>query len=292
MEIDEYVKQSRYSDPGRHAHLLDELPSDIRELAAVMRNVVVHYRASGFPFTRDRLTEIDNRWVERILDTDQVRFAQPLAVPRPQEQRVVGCCRDFALLTVAALRHQGVPARTRIGFAPYFSPDFHYDHVIVEFWDGSRWVWVDAETEPGPGWQFDTCDMPRERFDTAARVWTAFRDGKIDVEQYGANPDLPYRGGWYVRNYVWHELAHRMRDELLLWDEWGVMSDRLDGDLRLADEIAALLLAADGEDEGAERELADRYARDSRLRPGERVKCFSPTEPDDGFTWIDLAVRV
>lgn len=52
--------------------------------------------------------------------------------------RFVGCCRDFSLLFVAALRGRGVPARTRIGFAGYFAPDFHHDHVVAELWDGHR----------------------------------------------------------------------------------------------------------------------------------------------------------
>jgi len=33
--------------------------------------------------------------------------------------------------TVAALRQQGIPARSRIGFVNYFAPDFHHDHVIA-----------------------------------------------------------------------------------------------------------------------------------------------------------------
>lgn len=292
MQIDEYAKQSSYSDPGGHAHLFDALPGGIHELTDVIRNLVVHYRAAGYSFAGDRLAEVDSRWVRRILDTDQARFAAPLAADRPERRRVAGCCRDFTLLTVAALRHRGVPARSRVGFAPYFSPDFHYDHVVVQFWDGGRWVWVDPQIAPDPHWGFDTCDLPRGRFETAARVWTGFRAGRIDARRYGVHPELPIRGGWFVRNYVVAELAHRMRDELLLWDEWGVMSGELDGDLGLIDEVAALLLAADDGDDAAERELAARYARDARLRPGDRVKCFSPTLPPEEFRWADLGVRV
>jgi hypothetical protein len=159
--VDRYARQSAYSDPGRYAALLDTLPTDIRELTAVARNVLVHFWAAGITFTGDRLAEVDHRWVDRILATDQERFAAPLAIERPQPQRVAGCCRDFTLLTVAALRHHGVPARSRVGFAGYLQPDFRDDHVIVDYWDGGRWVFVDPMLEPDPGRGFDGWDVPR-----------------------------------------------------------------------------------------------------------------------------------
>jgi hypothetical protein len=73
------------------------------------------------------------------------------------------------------------------------------------------------------------------------------------------------------------ELAHRQRDELLLWDTWGAMSLELDGELALVDDIAALLIAADGGSRAAERELTERYRTDPRLRPGATVLSYSPT---------------
>jgi hypothetical protein len=298
MNLDErYARQSRYSDPGRYAGLLDALPTDIRELSAVVCNVIVHYRAAGLTLTGHRLGEIDHRWVDRMLATDQERFAAPLSAPRPLERRVAGCCRDHTLLAVAALRHRGVPARSRVGFAAYFSEDFHGDHVIMDYWDGDRWVFVDTEMEPDPRRGFDGHDVPRlvgaapagpPPFVTAAQAWTAHRKGTIDVRRYGVGGSESLRGAWFVRNYVLLELAHRQRDELLLWDVWGDMGTDLRGDLRLIDEVAALLLAADDGDENAERELADRYAADPRLRPADRAYCLSPS---GRHAWIDLGTR-
>lgn len=238
------------------------------------------------------MAEVDARWVERILDIDQRRFGVPLHVPRPEAERVVGCCRDVTLLTVAALRHHGVSARSRVGFASYFTTGFHHDHVIAEYWNGRRWVWVDAERDPARPWGFDPCDVPRpSAFASAADVWTAYRLGEIDADRCGVDPNLPLRGEWYVCDQVLIELAHRMGDELLLWDMWGAMADPDAGrghDVGLADEVAALLLAADGGDDAAERELVRRYAEDPRLRPGERVLCFSPT---GRHRMVDLRAR-
>lgn len=115
-------------------------------------------------------------------------------------------------------------------------------------------------------------------FDSAAKVWTAYRAGKIDIDQYGVGPGVPIGGAWFVRNYVLIELAHRYRDELLLWDGWGAMTGpEMDGDLELVDELAAMLLGADAGDGSVERELARRYAADPRLRPGDQVQSHTPT---------------
>jgi hypothetical protein len=214
-----------------------------------------------------------------VLDADRSRFDTPLDQPRPEHERVAGRCRDFTLLTVSALRAHGVPARSRIGFAAYFEPDFHDDHVITQFWDGERWVLADTQLAPTGSWPgFDPLDMEFDAagFTTAAQVWTAYRRGDIDVNRYGVGLGAPIGGDWFVRNYVLLELAHRQRDELLLWDHWGSMSDQVNGDVELIDEVAGLLLAADGGDRSAEATLTEWYAANPRLHPGDRVLCRSP----------------
>jgi hypothetical protein len=156
-------------------------------------------------------------------------------------------------------------------------------------------VYVDAMLDPAD-WPFDPGDLPRPAgaqpeppplFATAAQVWSAYRSG-VDVDNYGVRPDLPLRGPWFVGDYVLLELAHRQRDELLLWDVFGSMPGPDGGDYALVDEVAALLLAADGGDGSAERELADRYRTDPRLHPGAAVRCLSPTGKE---SLVDLRSR-
>ena len=113
-------------------------------------------------------------------------------------------------------------------------------------------------------------------------MWLAHRRDGLDVSTYGVDPSMPELcGPEFVRGYVVTELAHRQRDELLLWDVWGdtlpetpTPRDELD---RLADEIAELLVAADGGSATAEAELEERYASDPRLHPGGGVVTLSPT---------------
>ncbi|MGA4729950.1 transglutaminase domain-containing protein [Micromonospora taraxaci] len=279
MNIDDYRQHSPYSDPGPHAALLDAVPADIATVAATVRNVIVHYRAGGVELPPDRLEEVNYRWVDRILDTDQSRFPLPLAAERPAVDRVAGCCRDHTMLSVAVLRQHGIPSRSRVGFASYFVPGWHHDHALVEYWNGRRWVWADPELDPAGDRGFDGYDIDPKAglFDSAARVWSAYRAGSIDPEVYGVSPELPIRGDWFIHDYVLIELAHRQKDELLLWDRFGAMTEDFStADLTLVDEIAALLLAADDGDEAAEKALTDRYAGDARLRPGPQVHCMSP----------------
>ncbi|TCM40959.1 transglutaminase-like domain-containing protein [Kribbella sp. VKM Ac-2568] len=272
-----YAVQSRYSDPGVHAALFDDLPSEIPQLTEVVRNLLIHYRGGGIEFTGDRLEEINHRWIDAMLATDQRRNGTPLATLREPADRVAGCCRDYALLTVSALRHKGIPARSRIGFASYFVPGFNHDHVVVEYWNGERWVMVDPQVEPAEHWGFDVQDMPAGRFRSAAEVWLGFRSGALDGDLYGVDPSLPLRGGWFIRDYVFLQLAHLQRDELLLWDGFGGMADDLEMDLGPTDEIAALLVASDNGDEAATTKLAELYRDDPELHPGDRILVHSPS---------------
>ena len=54
----------------------------------------------------------------------------------------------------------------------------------------------------------------------------------------------------------------------------------------LLDELAALLVAADAGDAGAEDALAERYRTDDRVRPGEAVQSVSPL--DGSFVQVSL----
>jgi hypothetical protein len=288
----DYAIQTRFSDPGVHAGLFDALPDDVTEIAAVVRNLLIHYRAGGIEFTGERLAEIDSRWVSAILATDQKRNGTALAVPREPVDRVVGCCRDYTLMFVSALRHKGIPARSRIGFGNYFAEGFNHDHVVAEYWNGDRWVMIDAEMDPAdPKFTFDVSDMPAGPFTSAAEVWLGYRSGELDGDLYGANPDpdapLKLHGGWFIHNYVHYQLAHLNGDELLLWDNWGDMSDTLDNvDLDLTDRVARLLAASDNGDETATKEVNDLYRTNPALTYAGRAYVTSPA--GGPFAWVDL----
>ena len=275
ISVIDHAAHTAYSSPGRFAALLDAVPTDLDELSAVVRNVIVHYRASGHDLPAESVPDIHSRWIARTLEIDQQRHPAPLVETREPTTKVQGCCRDHTLLSVAMLRQHGIPARSRVGFVDYFAAGWHHDHVIPEVWLGDRWVRFDPELdEPS-----DALPTPRNipagnGFHTAAEVWRGHRAGTLDLETFGVDPSVPVvRGAWMVRNYVVLEVAHRFGDELLLWDSWGTMSGpgSEDEDAQLIDEVAHLLVEADAGDVAAERRLLELYRTDARLHPGDTV---------------------
>jgi|tagenome__1003787_1003787.scaffolds.fasta_scaffold20939429_3 hypothetical protein len=274
--LDRWTRHSSYSDPGRHRALLHELNGNPPAVCATARNVIGHYREEWAQLPDDRRDEVNSRWLEMILEVDQSRHAAPLSAPRPREERVAGCCRDHTLFAVGAFREHGVPARSRIGFAGYFAPGFHHDHVVVEHWTGDRWVRTDPELPDGDSLGFDARDMPTGRgapFETAAEVWRGIRDERLDPDTYGVLPGSEWRGVAFVARYLVYEVAHRFGDELLLWDDWDGVHDP---DPTWLDHLAGLLVAADAGDLGAEEQLSRLHAESDRLHPGPTVVQYSP----------------
>jgi hypothetical protein len=234
------------------------------------------------PPTAEQLADIDRRWVSSILDAATSRGTDRLDAARAPEARVGGCCRDHSLLAVSILREHGRAARTRLGFAGYFSPGYRHDHVVVELWRDGRWVRFDPELEPRVH-DFDVDDLPTgagSPFETAAEAWLAHRAGRTDLSTYGVAPGSPVGGPWLVHAYVLGDLAHRMRTELLLWDGWGIMGPP-DAPLAaaavdLADRVARLTVAADSGDADAEASLAELWQKPG-VAPGRFVTTFSPS---------------
>lgn len=270
-----FVGQSPYSSPGREAERLAALPDDLASLCAAARNVIGHYRAELPDLPAERRGEIDSRWLEVILVLDHQRHPGALLEPRPRTGRVAGCCRDHTLFVVGALRQRGVPARSRVGFAHYFSPTWSADHVIVERFDGGRWRRADPEL--GERSDLDRHDLPTgpdAPFETAAEAWLGWRAGARDLANYGVEAgSAELSGPGFVRTYVVFEVAHRYGDEMLLWDGWAGTDDPSDAEV---DELARLLVRADAGDALAEQDLWDRYHQDSRLRPQGEVTTYSP----------------
>lgn len=284
-DLTTYATHSPYSDPGRHADLIAAVAPEPAAIHEIAWNTIIHYRASGIALSDEQWADIDRRWLSELLDALDRRSPGPLDAPREPERRLAGCCRDHSLLSVAVLRQHGIPARTRVGFSGYFAAGFHHDHVVVEYWDGTAWIRFDPELDQDH-FEFDVHHMPTGTgapFQTAAEVWRSIRTGEADASTFGVDPSMPMLcGPGFVGGYVILELAHRMRDEVLLWDTWGAAQDAIngkpvDGAEAHTDLIADLLVRADAGDDDAENELTARYANDPGLAPGRVVTTMSPT---------------
>lgn len=295
----DHARHTSFSDPGRHARLFDDIPSDPAGVSLVARNLIAHYVTRRDELPAQTQPDVNARWIERALDLDQLRHPVPLSTERPLAERLQGCCRDHSLFCVSVLRSNGIPARSRVGYAGYFLETWNHDHVIVEAWIDDRWRRFDPEIEApildlATPLDIGTCDVGSRGFVSAAQVWDAFRHGHLDVDNYGVSNELAIlRGERFVFDQVIYEVAHRFGDELLLWDSWGHIgapdAPVEASDAKWADGVARFLLAADDGDLDAERALLGQYRIDDGLRPGPTVRQMSPF--GDATVVIDLASR-
>ncbi|WP_335978157.1 transglutaminase-like domain-containing protein [Streptomyces sp. CA2R106] len=229
-----YTAQSVFSDPGELVGWYADLPRDVGELARVVREVMVHRVEGGqfgVPIAEDRMRDdAETRYVDDILRLVVSRDGAPLRKGRDLADRFVGICRDFTLLHVSLLRHVGIPARLRSGFADYFGTDgFHFDHVVTEYWDDERgWLLADAQIAD-PAWYpmpFEATDVPRDRFLVAGEAWRQIRAGTVDPLSFGLPlPQGPMVGERFVAGDIRLDLAALNKVETLLWDVWGPGSE-------------------------------------------------------------------
>jgi hypothetical protein len=256
MHIDEsYVRPAVMTSAGRYAPLLEELPGDVASLAAAAQGLLIHEfiaPAYGVTLAEGERASVHLRPVEAMLEQIVARDGRPLGVAREPRDRMASNCRGFTVLMVAMLRAHGTPARARCGFGGYFTEGFFEDHWVAEYWDGGRWVLVDAQID---GRQrelfsigFDPADVPRDRFLIAGDAWARCRRGEADPAIFGLS-QVNEAGDWWIAGNLMRDAAALDNLELLPWDGWGAMpeaGEEIDDErCALYDRLAALTRAPD-----------------------------------------------
>ncbi|OGO21930.1 MAG: hypothetical protein A2Z28_06380, partial [Chloroflexi bacterium RBG_16_51_9] len=261
-----YATQGVISDPGEYKALFNRLPDDIPQLVKVVPGLMLHMLWAdryGVNLSKERLAEADLRKVSRQLKRMMELDDSHLTKERLPANRLVGNCRDFSTLLTAILRHKGIPARARCGFATYFNPDHYEDHWVCQYWkaDEARWVMTDAQLDKFQreqlGVKFDTTDLPEGQFLPAGQGWQICRAGAADPEKFGI---LDMHGMWFIRGNLVRDLLSLNKIELLPWDGWTLMPNDPDKlgilnthgvpdiplqDMELLDRIASLTLGMD-----------------------------------------------
>ena len=247
MTLDFYRTPVALSDPGSQAALFDDLPRSPERLAVVIQGLLMHQHvASTYPVSLSptQIEQAHVRAVEEMLAAIAAHDARPLHTARPAGERQVGVCRHFTLMHVAMLRHHGVPARARCGFAAYFSNGKYVDHWVTEYWDETRSAWVlfdaqlDAHQRALFKIAFDPADVPRELFLVAGDCWRLCRTGKADPMDFGI---LDLFGWWMIAGNVVRDIAALNNHEMLPWDCWAPMPRPDEApDFTLFDRLAAL----------------------------------------------------
>jgi hypothetical protein len=273
-----YATPGLMTDPGAQARILKALPAEISALCQIVQQNLLHIfwaKSYGIILTKEREQEVNIRRASTMLAQIEARDDRLLTVPRPPEKRLVGNCRDFTVLLVTLLRHQGIPARARCGFGTYFRDKLQYvDHWVCEYWnaDEDRWIMVDAQVDEvqikALGITFDPCDMPDDQFLNGGKAWRMARAGEADPDQFGI---FDMHGLWFIRGDHVRDVAALNNMEMLPWDDWGVI-DAKDADsdetLALLDRAAALTVQPGNESFADLRAL---YEGDDRLRVAEEA---------------------
>jgi len=279
-----WVTQSRVTQVGRAGSAIDEIPSNLGALRHVSQRLVAHYMGnsdgSSGPIAGARLKEVDLRYADAMFGRLLELGGPKLSRDRTPDEKLPGCCRDFAVLFVAMARHKGIPARVRVGYASYFKSDWYLDHVIAEVWDPgeSRWRLVEPEITASVVAKvgFDPLDVPRDQFVTGPLAWIAARSGRIDPERFLVAPDLeiPYTRGWLsLRHHLVQDLAALNKAEMLVWDQWGILNE--DDPLVCAkdlDQLAQVL-----SEPNCAPSAVSEWSRTAGFQIPPRVTSYSPT---------------
>ncbi|HEV2185675.1 MAG TPA: transglutaminase domain-containing protein [Stellaceae bacterium] len=220
-DIARYARHSRWSDPGRFAACLDPVSADPSALPEIVGGLVLHPLFA--PAGADR-SEASLRSIPEILAALLAHDNRPLDRVREQSKRVIGTCRNYALLACAILRQHGTPARLRVGFADYFTPDFWEDHWVCEYHDGRDWRLLDAELTTAVRRRlaigFDPADVPRDRLLAAGPAWLGLRRGEHKAARFGVSI-LGIAGPGFVAGTLARDLAALAMEEMMPWDYWG-----------------------------------------------------------------------
>lgn len=288
-----------YATPGeitsiaKHAQFADWLTNDVRAINQVVQGILIHdswLDAYGASFNDEQRYDQNSLLMETVLDRAVEMDDRSLSIPRTPDRRVIGCCREFATLLCAFLRHKGVPARSRCGFGAYFTETNTFeDHWVCEVWDmeRKRWILVDPQMDPLQqsvlSLGFSPLDLPRARFLVAGEAWRNCRAGEADPEAFGIGCDpeefglSTLYGLWFVRGNLMRDFASLNKVETvpllmrlwrgLAWDSWrlvGAVDDELtDEDLALLDTIAEFTIDPDAHF----GELRELFESRSDLRP-------------------------
>ena len=282
-QMNYWRSQSSVTLAGPASKVLDDLPSDLNGLREVSRELVAHYMGasdgSSGPITGERLKEVDLRYADLIFSR-LLELSPTLHNKRTPEQRMAGCCRDFAVLFVSMARHKGIPARVRVGYATYFQPGWYIDHVIAEVWDSKAERWRLVEPEIGDAViakaNIDPLNVRPDQFVTGPRAWLAARSGQVDPERFVVAPNLqiPYTRSWLsLRHHIVQDLAALNKLEVLVWDQWGILNE---DDPLLHSDMLDQLARVMAETNCPVDELS-KWSRREELRVPKTVTSYSPT---------------
>ena len=297
LSLDYYQEPEGITRIEKHLDFIRWLTNDVRAICRVVQGILVHdnwLHHYGISLKPEQIYDQNSSYMEDLLDKVVELDNRSLAIARSPEKRVIGCCREFATLLCAILRHKGIPTRSRCGFATYLAyPGYYEDHWICEYWDSDeeRWVRVDPQIDPFQqsliSADFSPLDVPDSRFLVAGQAWKQCRAQERDPERFGiACPPEQFGlstlyGLWFVRGNLLRDFAALNKvetvpfllrlDKGLTWDAWRLVAAKEEevskSEYALLDTMAELSLDPDK----AFREIRTLYTSQKELQPPEII---------------------
>ncbi len=220
-----WLAHTPMTDPAALSSSLEKLPSDVATLNRVVQGLLVHGEwlgkygvdRSSFGLVSRTTLPMKQRLAELL-----ERERRELTEARLPTQRVVGTCRDFALMLCTFLRATGTAARLRCGFASYLGEGWE-DHWVCEYWDSREDQWclsdaqLDETTKASCRVAFDSSHIPGDGFLTAGEAWLRCRSGKDSPGRFGHGDT---KGLWFLKVNVVRDAFAVNNQEISSWDSW------------------------------------------------------------------------
>jgi hypothetical protein len=216
-----YRQYGFYTNPGEYEPMYSNLPDSLAEICKVIKSQLIHPIAD-LPKYRDLIPQdrscedLKYPTVQTILAGLKTYNPDGLIINRKPADRLVVSCRYHAILLASILKHRGIPARVRYGFASYLYPKYHLYHVICEVWNNNekRWMLVDPDRQ--------MIDFPSQQFEFAGDVWKKNQQGKLDPYTYGV-PN--WWGSHPILDVLCHDLASVLGNEHIYYDRPPISAD-------------------------------------------------------------------
>ncbi len=234
--------------------LIMDIPDTVPEIVKCVQNTLLHIfwaERYGEQLTEKRSAEVNHRSAADILRQIYKYKPTSLQEKRTLSEKTIGNCRDFTVLSVALMREKGIPARARCGFGAYFNtPEMklkYIDHWVVEYWNKNRgrWVLVDSQIDDFKrrelSLDFDTLEVPYDKFITGGVAWQMCREEKADPATFGI---MEMKGMGFIAGNMVRDLAALAKTPLLPWDCWGVILDDGVKEFDLLDRVAGVTYPA------------------------------------------------
>ena len=221
-----YLEQDIMTEVKTMKHMVAGIENNIKVIVEYVQNILMHQywsEAYGVKVTEQRKREPFIRSFEdKLIFLSKLGYTH-VSDKKANENKMMGICRDFSIVSAALCREAGIPARARCGFANYFEKGKYIDHWVLEYWNENKkqWVMVDAQLDiiqqKALKLPFDPLNVSEEYFITGPKAWLMCREGVIDQSLFGI---FKWWGYDYLRCNLILDVNSLLKLPMQPWDMW------------------------------------------------------------------------